>query len=295
MGIKINSTSISEGFKGIVALGSIERLYVSGDGKRYQLYGTVFSEGRETVVIPPSESTVLTSGSIEFYLGTALSDRVKLSNELALLEATREDVINGRYDYGVSKELVEILTSISTNSLKPLPSLVIGGKLGYDQLLKNNDEVNNFEDIWERWSHVQNGLSKYDLSSDDSDLQGITDLENVNITNDSRVETPFDLTSTLINPLDEWGWDDLSMTWDGLSINTSTKTFHTGLARIGGIFNPKYNGTGTFDVVIFGHALYVTPPTDDSVALYSGTLSFTVVNGFDQYDCSIAISNNVTG
>jgi len=160
--IRLNSKVVSEGFSGTISLGEVDRLYVSGDGDNYELYGTVFRLGEDSVIVPPSESTILNTGSIEEFIKSRVELRARASEEANRLEGVLQSIYNGEYNYGVSKTLVDNLEYLSTNTSNPLPSIIVGGNLSYDELEKNNSEVVGFEEEWESWSHVYPGLKRYD-------------------------------------------------------------------------------------------------------------------------------------
>ncbi len=166
MAIKLNSLTITPGFQGILPLGRTKKLYVSAETDAvYQLYGTLFKKQKLPTVTPPSGAQIFKpSVSLEGPLSRYVSQRTQLVEELARLGSIREDVLAGRYDYGVSYELVDTLQFLSSNSIKPLPSIAVGGNLEYDKLLKSNESNKGFEDNWEAWSHVYPGLKRYDTN-----------------------------------------------------------------------------------------------------------------------------------
>lgn len=172
MSITINNVDVNEGFSGSVSLGAVDSLFVSGDGAEYSLYGTVFKESTEVIITPPSEDYKLTSGTIETSISSLLKRRITATTELARLEKVKSDVIDGKYDYGVSSELIDVLNFLSTNAIKPLPSMIVGGKLGYEDLIKNNEDAEPFKDSWEKWSHVFPGLKRYEEPVDDESIPG---------------------------------------------------------------------------------------------------------------------------
>jgi len=132
--IALNGVEVTEQFSGLINLGEMDKLFTRGDGSDYLLYGTLFKLTDESIVVPPSEKHHLAAGSIQPFI----------------------------YDYGVSKLLVENLEFLTTNTIKPLPSLIVGGQLEYDCLEKNNADAAGFEEIWESWSHVRPGREKDD-------------------------------------------------------------------------------------------------------------------------------------
>ncbi len=159
--ITLNGIGVHEGFSGIVKLGEVDKLFVAGDGRSHTLYGTLFKQGRESVVIPPSESATLTPGSIKGFLMEKVRQRSDLVEEIARLEDVKADVSEGKYDYGVSKRLVDDLLFLSNNTAKPLPSCILGGHLAYEDLNKCNYEEKAFEEEWVSWSHTGSGLKRY--------------------------------------------------------------------------------------------------------------------------------------
>ncbi len=162
MAIKLNNTSISPGFQGIIPLGQLKKLYVnSQDSDTYQLYGTLFKKQKKATVTPPSGTTTFEAASnLEIPLHKRITQRKAITAELQRLTDSKELVLAGYYDYGVSQELTEILEFLTTNTVKPLPSVVVGGDLAYDKLLKSNEGIEGFEDDWESWSHVRPGREK---------------------------------------------------------------------------------------------------------------------------------------
>jgi len=174
MSIKINSTTVSHDFTGTISLGKATKLYVSAnDEYDYSLYGTILrKEKLTTVTVPSGDKSLNENKSIEGYLSEKVTARSILTKELDRLEGVRADVIAGKYDYGVSSELIDVLNFLSTNAIKPLPSMIVGGKLGYEDLIKNNEDAEPFKDSWEKWSHVFPGLKRYEEPVDDESIPG---------------------------------------------------------------------------------------------------------------------------
>ena len=160
--IALNGVEVTEQFSGLINLGEMDKLFTRGDGSDYLLYGTLFKLTDESIVVPPSEKHHLAAGSIQPFITNLILERDKLTRELDRLERTKAGVSEGVYDYGVSKLLVENLEFLTTNTIKPLPSLIVGGQLEYDCLEKNNADAAGFEEIWESWSHVRPGREKDD-------------------------------------------------------------------------------------------------------------------------------------
>ncbi len=161
--IKLNGLSISEAYRGTLQLGRVRGLYVSGEtGAWYTLYGTLFKKECQTTVTTPSGKYVFSGGrSIEDGLLKQLAQRQQLTAELSRLEVLRSKVVEGQYDYGISGKLVETLEYLSENSTRQLPSVLIGGELDYDLLLKPENLSEDFQGAWETWSHVEVGRKKY--------------------------------------------------------------------------------------------------------------------------------------
>lgn len=159
--IWINSIGIRSGFSGSIGLGEIDRLFVSSDGNSYSLYGTLFRIDETGTVVPPSEQNFLSPGSIERYLEDHIAERRILSQEVSRLIDVRSDVLEGRYDYGVSELLLERLYELKFNTVKQLPLFITGGQLGYPELEKNDEDRNPFENLWEEFSLVKEGPKRY--------------------------------------------------------------------------------------------------------------------------------------
>jgi len=159
--IKVNGIEVKNGFSGTIDLGESDKIFVSGDGSDYSVYGTVFRVGVSGVVLTPNQQAVLPPGSIETFLSRTLNHRKSLSRDLERLEGTRRDLLDGKYDYGVSDRLTNILSSLSFNTTKQLPSMVVGGKLGYEDLEKSDSTAAPFETLWSQWSNVENGPKRY--------------------------------------------------------------------------------------------------------------------------------------
>jgi len=161
--IKLNNLSVSEDYRGNLQLGRVQGFYVSGEtGVQYTLYGTLFKkEQKTTVTVPSGNHVLLKDESIEPSLLKQLKQRQDLVAELQRLRDLRANVENRVYDYGVSKRLTEMLTYLSENTIRQLPSILIGGELDYDLLLKAGTSTEDFESEWETWSHVEPGRKKY--------------------------------------------------------------------------------------------------------------------------------------
>ncbi len=234
--IALNAIEINEGFSGIVSLGEVDKLFVSGDGGVYSLYGTVFRLEDKASIIPPSEGVVLPSGSIEWFLKTSLERRLGVAEETLRLEDVRKAVVDGKYDYGVSSVLMEDLEFLSSNTVKPLPSVIVGGQLGYEELEKNNSEEQEFEDRWEAWSHVYPGLKRYDAENQRDYAVKVDDLSTrcppaaqTNV----EIVVPGPLTATIISQpngttdqvmgdvVEQWKYNEDE--WAELIIGTSTR------------------------------------------------------------------------
>jgi len=161
--IKLNNTTVSEGFNGNIPLGIISRLYTSStDGSTYSLRGTLFRVSREATLTPPSKSATFVSGeNITWFLEKSISDRLDKCIQLRNLESLQKDLEDGKYDYGVSRKLIDLIIDLTSSNIKQLPLAVIGGKLAYEDLIKNNEELEGFESKWEQLAHVKMGRKKY--------------------------------------------------------------------------------------------------------------------------------------
>ncbi len=170
--VHINNQEVAEGFKGLITLGKVDRLYVGGqEGEVYELYGTVFRVDEDVVVMVPSENTTLPSGSIEQYLHTSILKRSRLVEELHRLTQVREDIQAKKYNYGISERLLATLDYVTTNSIRQLPMTLLGGQLDYEALCKNSAGSDTFREDWEAWSHVEKGRAKY-MTSQRQDIGG---------------------------------------------------------------------------------------------------------------------------
>jgi len=195
--IYINNQKVSEGFTGLLTLGNVDRLYVGGDGDSYELYGTAFRVEDEAVVIVPSEEYMLPAGSIEQHLCTRILDRIQQVDELHRLMQIRERIQNGEYNYGISERLLELLEYTTTNTVRQLPTILIGGQLSYKYLCKNDADVDTFQKEWEIWSHVEKGRKKYVVAhSADLEAGGVTRAaifkvsEPPSVVNNNEVKVP---------------------------------------------------------------------------------------------------------
>ena len=175
MSVKLNNSTISVGFQGLVRLGKTSKLYTATtDDDVYNLYGTLFKKQSVAAVTPPSGSVVFyASDSIDNGLSRYLSTRESLVKELSSLNRLRDETLAGKYDYGVSDKLVDILTHLSENTIKQLPSAIVGGNLSHDDINKASVEGAPSKDVWSRWSHVSQGPRRYSSTTDD-DLIVIT-------------------------------------------------------------------------------------------------------------------------
>jgi len=163
MAIKINNLKIASGFNGLVRLGRIDKLYTaSDDGADYSVYGTVFKIKKGSVVAAPSGSHIFSpSENINPWIKNTIGSRKKAIEELSALEELKEETSAGVFNYGVSDKLVDILTFLSENTIKQLPSIVVGGQLGFDELKIPSVVRAPNESAWEGWSHVSTGPKRY--------------------------------------------------------------------------------------------------------------------------------------
>jgi len=159
--IRINGIEVGNGFRGNINLGTTDKLFVTGDGTPQTLYGTLFKQSEATVIIPPSEKALLTEGTLSQFLIKTIERRTAVIGDIDRLEKVKADVVDGRYAYGVSAPLLEDLGFLTENTIKPLPSCIVGGALAYSELQKSNYEAQDFEDTWINWSHVGEGLERY--------------------------------------------------------------------------------------------------------------------------------------
>lgn len=164
MAVKLNNVMISDGFKGLVSLEKASSLFVrSVDGDSYSLYGTLYKKTRKGVVETPSgKETVSAGSSLEGPISRLISSRKETTKELHRLETLKSETEAGKYDYGISDKLVDILTFLSENRIKQLPSVIVGGELSYDRLILPSASGSPKESYWSRWSHVSKGPERYE-------------------------------------------------------------------------------------------------------------------------------------
>ncbi len=163
MAVKLNNIIIQPGFRGLLQLGRIDRLFVSGDAQNASsLHGTLFKQEKQKTVSPPSDQKSYKAGEdLRLSITAQIHRRTELVRDVTQLEELRGAVKAAEYSYGVSNKLVKTLKFLTENTIKPLPSTVVGGCLAYEDLIKTTHSTEALRSDWVNWSHTDSGLKRY--------------------------------------------------------------------------------------------------------------------------------------